>query len=78
MRSKLIGIQSVNFTNANGETINGTNIFVGFSDENVEGLRTEKFFVKDSIAFPDNVKINGTLELSFNHKGKIEAIYPAQ
>jgi len=78
MKVKLFGVQDVNFTNANGETINGTNIFVGFSDENVEGIRTEKFFVKESIDFPENVKINSTLELSFNHKGKIEAIYSAQ
>jgi hypothetical protein len=79
MKVKLFGVQDVNFTNANGETINGTNIFVGFSDENVEGLRTEKFFIKDSVPFPaENVKINSTLELSFNHKGKVEAIYSAQ
>ncbi len=78
MKAKLFGVQNVNFTNANGETINGTNIFVGFSDENVEGISTEKFFVKESIDFPENVKLNSALELSFNYKGKIEAIYSAQ
>lgn len=78
MRAKLLGIQLVNFTNSKNETICGKSLFVAFADESVEGVRTEKFFVKDSIPFPKNTKINGTLELSFNHKGKIEAIYPAQ
>ena len=78
MKVKLFGIQDVNFISATGGTISGTNIFVGFADENVEGLKTERFFIKNSIPLPDNVKINGTLELSFNHKGKIEAIYLAQ
>ncbi len=77
MQAKLVGVMGVNFTNNNGEAIHGTNIFVAFKDENVEGLRTEKFFLKDGISLPDNTKINDTLELSFNHKGKIESIHKA-
>ena len=65
MQVKLVGVQPVNFTNNNGETINGTNIFCAFRDENVEGLRTEKFFLKDAI------------EISFNMKGKVEMLYKA-
>ena len=51
MQVKLIGVQHVNFTNNNGETINGTNIFCAFKDENVEGLRTEKFFLDQRLIF---------------------------
>ena len=47
MQVKLVGVQPVNFINNNGETINGTNIFCAFRDENVDGLRTEKLFIKD-------------------------------
>lgn len=32
MQVKLVGVQYVNFTNNNGETINGTNIFCAFKD----------------------------------------------
>lgn len=74
MQVKLVGVQPVNFTNNNGETINGTNIFCAFRDENVEGLRTEKFFLKDGIKLPD-CKINDTIEISFNMKGKVEMLY---
>lgn len=76
MQVKLVGVQPVNFTNNNGETINGTNIFCAFRDENVEGLRTEKFFLKDGIKLPD-CKINDTIEISFNMNGKVEMLYKA-
>ena len=77
MKVQLVGIMGVNFTNNSGEVINGTNIFVAFHDESVEGLRTEKFFVKADISLPKDTKINDMLEVSFNHKGKIEMIHKA-
>lgn len=76
MRVKLVGVQHVNFTNNAGETINGTNIFCVFKDENVEGLRTEKFFIRPEIKLPD-CKLNDTIEISFNMKGKVEMLYKA-
>lgn len=76
MQVKLVGVQSISFTNNSGEIINGTNIFCAFKDENVEGLRTEKFFLKDGIKLPD-CKINDTIEVSFNMKGKVEALKKA-
>lgn len=76
MQVKLVGIQHVNFTNGNGETIKGTNAYCAFKDENVEGLRTEKFFLKDGVELPD-CKINDTIELMFNMKGKVEMVYKA-
>lgn len=77
MQVQLVGVQHINFTNQSGENINGTNLFVAFRDENVEGLRTEKFFLKEAIILPKNVKLNDTLDISFNHRGKIEAVYKA-
>ena len=74
MQVKLLGVQNVNFTNSNGETVSGTNIFCAFKDSNVEGLRSEKFFIKKDITLPD-CKPNETLELTFNMKGKVEAIH---
>ena len=76
MVAKLLGIQPVNFTNNRNETINGTNIFCAFKDENVEGLRTEKFFLKDGIKLPE-CKLNDAIDISFNMKGKVEMIHKA-
>ena len=46
------------FTNKDGEQIVGMNIFVAFKDENVHGLRAEKFFLKEGISLPEQVKVN--------------------
>lgn len=76
MEAKLVGVQTVNFTNNKGETIKGTNVYCAFEDSNVNGLRTEKFFLKDGIKLPE-CKINDTIEITFNMKGKVEKIYKA-
>lgn len=77
MQAKLLGVMPVNFRNNNGKEISGTNIFVAFKDENVEGLRAEKLFLKENIPFPDNIKLNDNLEIAFNYKGKVEMISKA-
>lgn len=74
MKAKLVGVQEIHFTN-NGEEINGTNIFCAFQDENVEGLRTEKFFLKNGITLPKEVKLNDTIDISFNNRGKVEMVF---
>lgn len=77
MQCRLLGVQGIKFTNDKGEEVNGMNIHVAFNDENVEGLKTEKFFLKSSISLPKDTKINDMLEISFNYKGKIEMIQKA-
>ena len=74
MYVRVLGIQPVNFTNNNGEKVEGKNIFTAFQDENVEGLRTEKFFVKAGIPLPKDIKVNGMIDIVFNHKGRVEHI----
>ena len=77
MKVKLIGIQKINFNNANNEEIKGTLAFVVYPEENVQGLRTDKFFLKDGISLPEGVKVNDTIDISFNRKGKVEMIFKA-
>jgi hypothetical protein len=74
MKATLIGLQHINFTNTSGETINGKNIFVAFKDENIEGYRTEKFFLREGIELPTDTKINDSIEIAYNYKGRIEKV----
>lgn len=76
MQVSLVGVQRVNFTNNVGEVIKGTKLFCAFKDENTDGLKTEAFFVKPEVKIPE-CKINDTIELSFNMRGKIEKISKA-
>lgn len=77
MRVQLVGKKAVNFTNNSEEVVTGTSIYVAFPDENVEGLRTEKFFLKEGITLPKDTKLNDTIDLSFNMNGKVEAVFKA-
>lgn len=74
MQVKLLGLQRLSFISNAGDTINGTNLFCAFKDEKVEGLRTEKFFIKPEVKIPE-CKINDIIEISFNMKGKVEMLY---
>ena len=73
MQARIAGIQPLKFQNNTGETISGTNLFCLFKDENVEGHRTEKFFIKENISL-EGIKVNDVVELHFSMKGKVEAI----
>lgn len=77
MQARLLGVMNVNFTNNNGEVITGRNIFCSFADSNVQGVRTEKFFLNSNISLPENTKINDNLNICFNYKGRIESIEKA-
>lgn len=77
MKAKLVGVQGIRFTNSNGEEVRGTNVFVTFADENVQGVKCEKLWLKEGIAIPKDVKLNESIELIFNMKGKVEAISKA-
>lgn len=75
MQMKLVGIAPVNFTNNVGEKIVGQNAFVLYKDENVNGLKADKLFLKEGIEMPKDVKINDMLDISFTNRGRVEMIY---
>lgn len=71
----VIGLQNLDFVTSQGTSIKGVNVFAKFSDENIQGFRTEKFFIAQDIALPKGgIQIDDTLDLIFNYKGKIEKI----
>lgn len=74
MKAKLVGIQPIHFTNNSGEEVNGTNIYCLYEDENVNGVKADKFFLKAGMTLPAGTQINDVLDLSFNMRGKVESI----
>lgn len=77
MRVQIVGTQALDFKTDNGERITGNNLFVLYEDENVTGLKASKVFVKEGVNLPKDVKLNDMVDISFNMKGKVEAIYKA-
>lgn len=77
MQIRILGLMNVQFTTSDGKEIKGTNIFGGFKDSNVQGMKTQKFFVNEDVKFPEQMKINDILDISFDYRGKIESITKA-
>lgn len=74
MQAKLIGIQSIDFTNTKGEQVKGKNVFLIFADDKVEGLCADKFFLKEGITLPKGIEINSDIDVLFDRKGRPERI----
>lgn len=77
MQMTLVGVQEIQFTNDSGKEIRGKNVFCAFNDENVDGVRTEKFFLKEGIPLPKDIQLNDIIDVAFNMKGKVEKISKA-
>ena len=77
MKATLLGVQRVHFTSNDGQPVNGNSFYIAFSDENVEGLKTDKVFVREGIEIPKDIKLNDSIDLSFNMKGRVEKIVKA-
>lgn len=69
----LIGYSEVDFKTDRGDHIEGLNLYVSYEDNNVIGEKSERFFVNKDITVP-NLKVGDSLNLFFNHRGKVESI----
>lgn len=77
MKATLLGVQRVSFKSNEGTTISGNSFFIAFPDENVEGLKTDRIFVREGVEIPKDIKLNDSIDLSFNMKGRVEKIVKA-
>lgn len=77
MKAFLKGYSEVNFKTDRGDHIEGLNLYVSYEDNNVIGEKCERFFVNKDIAIP-NLNVGDSLNLFFNHRGKIESITTAK
>lgn len=73
MRMTLVGYRSLDFTSGDGTPIKGTQLFANFPEDGVMGEICEKFFARDGMELPP-LSPGVVLDLSFNRKGKIEAV----
>lgn len=74
MLVNVIGIQRLDFDTNDGGHIEGTNLFCAYKDDNVEGMKAERFFVKKEIELPKQIQAGDKLNIFFNQKGRVEAV----
>lgn len=77
MKCTLHGFQQIDFLNRDGQSIKGVNLYVSFPEENIMGQAVAKFFIKENIPMPDNIKVGNEIELTFSRKGKVEKVTKA-
>lgn len=75
---ELVGMRSVSFTGSDGKQVEGTNLYLTYEDEYIEGVGVEKVFVTSRrfsyLSFvPD---VGGRCRLMYNKYGKIADIVP--
>lgn len=71
------GIQIVDFTNDQGERIEGTRLYIGYRDDKVTGQRTDKLFLKKGFPVPKELVPGAVIDLSFDinkHLDKLQVI----
>ncbi len=78
MRVVPVGTKVLDFVTKEGTRIVGTNLYVTYPEEGVEGLKVEKFFINSSISLPSNFAIGSAVDVFFNMRGKVEAIIVPQ
>ena len=74
MLVNVIGIQRLDFDTNDGGHIEGTNLYCAFNDDNCEGMKTDRFFVKKEIDLPKQIQPGDKLNIFFNQKGRVEAV----
>lgn len=75
---ELVGIRGVCFTGSDGKQVEGTNLYLTYEDDYIDGVGTEKVFVTskrfNSMSFVP--EIGGRCRLMYNKYGKIADIVP--
>ena len=75
---ELVGIRGVSFTGSDGKQVEGTNLYLTYEDEYIEGVGVEKVFVTSrrfsSLSFVP--EIGARCRLLYNKYGKIADIFP--
>lgn len=72
----LMGIRALDFE-SNGEKVKGTQLFVAYPEDGVEGQMADKLFIKESVELPDGLKPGMNLDVTFNRRGRPEKVVAA-
>lgn len=74
MRVIVYGTQDVDFVTPDNKVIKGKSVYGGFENRYVTGLKTNKFFISDSIECINDIVPDAEIEISFDMNGKIDSV----
>ncbi len=73
MDMKLLGYRKLDFIPDGGEAVKGTQFFMGWEEDGVTGLMTDKLFIRDGMELPA-LALGMMLDVQFNRRGKVVAV----
>lgn len=71
MKVQLIGKRVLNFTDANGNHIDGTQVFISYPSMDYEGVQVDKVFLPSNIIPAAQLAVGGAYTADFNRSGKL-------
>ncbi len=73
---KLFGFRKLDFVPDGGEAVKGNQLFVGWEEDGVTGMMTDKLFIRDGLELP-TLAPGMMLDVQFNRRGKVIAVKAA-
>lgn len=67
---RVLGIEEMDYTNKNGQRIQGTKLHLGYEKENCEGVAVTNEFIGKGLDL-SNVKVGDTVKLFYSKFGKV-------
>lgn len=76
---EVVGIRNVRFTDRQGKQVFGTNYFLHFTDDHIEGVGTEKIWLDRNKCPRPSVEpaVGDLIDVAYDKYGKVRDIVPA-
>lgn len=71
MRTQVLGIQKVDYTNKQNRQVTGTTFHVSFDDANVDGLAVDNIYISSRYTIPP-VMVGDTVDFYFDRRGNFD------
>lgn len=70
----VIGKRPVSFKSDDGKDVIGTTLYLGYEEENVDGMAVDKVFISAAKMPKKDIVVGTEVDVVFNRRGKVEAI----
>ena len=70
----VFGKKKLDFLSKDGNQVKGTNVFVAFEANGVDGLQTDKLFLSDTKFGSVDIVVGADYEVTYNRYGKVDSL----
>lgn len=70
----VLGKRPVSFKSDDGRDITGTTLYLGYEEEGVEGMATDKVFISTAKMPKNDIVVGAEVDVLFDRRGKVDSI----